>query len=434
MVGPDTASVAGRPMASRAPLVFLLLGSGVSSLGNTMAALAIPWYVLTTTGSAALTGVAAFVNGGVLVISALLGGAAIDRIGARRAIVVADLASGVAVALIPLLAGLDMLPFWALLLFVFAGAILDPPGNAARQALLPDLSEPAGVSAERANAAYTTTLQVTQLVGPPLAGLLIVAVGVGGVLWIDVATFAASVVLLLALVPAPDRRRAAMESSAGREGASVGRYFAEVAEGVSFQLRDPLLRVLALTGTALSLLTPPLLGVVLPVYVRTVFGDPVNLGVLLSAYTAGAIASGIVYTTLADRLPRRATLVHTKLFSVVGVALLALRPPLWGMVLAMALAGLSAGPGPAIANAVYQRRTPPAMRGRVFSALIAFALAGGPLGVLLGGFALEAVGVRATLLGLATAFALVWLWLAVDRALPSLERHTEPGGSGQSGE
>ncbi len=434
MVGPDKAPVAGLPMASRAPLVFLLLGSGVSSLGNTMAALAIPWYVLTTTGSAALTGVAAFVNGGALVISALLGGAAIDRIGARRAVVVADLASGVAVALIPLLAGLDMLPFWALLLFVFAGAILDPPGNAARQALLPDLSEPAGVSAERANAAYTTTLQVTQLVGPPLAGLLIVAVGVGGVLWIDVATFAASVVLLLALVPAPDRRRAAMESSAGREGASVGRYFAEVMEGVSFQLRDPLLRVLALTGTALSLLTPPLLGVVLPVYVRTVFGDPVNLGVLLSAYTAGAIASSVGYTTLADRLPRRATLVHTKLFSVVGVALLVLRPPLWGMILAMALAGLAAGPGPAIANAVYQRRTPPEMRGRVFSALIAFALAGGPLGVLLGGFALETVGVRATLLGLATAFALVWAWLAVDRALPSLERHTEPGGSGPSGE
>ncbi len=410
----------GRPIASKIPLAMLLLGSGISSLGNTMAALAIPWYVLTTTGSAALTGVAASVNGAAVLCAALLGGALIDRLGARRVIIAADVASGVTVALIPLLASAGLLPFWALLLLILAGALLDPPGNAARQTLLPDIAAPAGISGERATAAYTTVLQLTQLAGAPLAGLLILGVGVAGVLWVDVATFAAAAALLLALVPGPVRAATTAVAPDGA-GSIPRRYTREVAEGLQFLLRDPLLRALVLKGAVQSLLGPALLGVVLPVYVLRLFGTPVNLGLLLAAYTAGAIASGALYAVIAPALPRRPILVHSVLGMTLGVGLLALTPPLWLMLVALVLLGLEQGPGPAIFNALVQRRTPPPLRGRVISAVIAFALAGGPAGVLLGGLALELAGLRLTLLALLAGYAATWLVLLRNHALCALD-------------
>ena len=77
--------------------------------------LAIPWFVLQTTGSVAQTGIAAFASAASVGISALLGSAFIDRLGFHRASVVSDLASTAGVALIPLLYATVGLPIWTLL-------------------------------------------------------------------------------------------------------------------------------------------------------------------------------------------------------------------------------------------------------------------------------------------------------------------------------
>ena len=66
------------------------------------------------------------------VLGALLGGAPLDRLGRKRASVLADLASGASVAAIPLLYHTVGLAFWQLLVLVFLGALLDAPGNTAR--------------------------------------------------------------------------------------------------------------------------------------------------------------------------------------------------------------------------------------------------------------------------------------------------------------
>src|SRR5437868_3420409 len=114
-----------------------------------MAFIAIPWFVLQTTGSASKTGLTAAVTALPAVISAFFGGVIVDRIGYRRTSVLADLASGTAVALIPLLSATTGLAFWQLLVLVFIGNLLDAPGATSRLALSPDLAELAGVSLDR---------------------------------------------------------------------------------------------------------------------------------------------------------------------------------------------------------------------------------------------------------------------------------------------
>ena len=90
-------------MTRRAPLYALYVADSISLAGNAVAQLAIPWFVLTTTGSAALTALIVFFNFLPIVISACFGGVIVDRLGFRTTSVVVELASAGAVAAIPLL-------------------------------------------------------------------------------------------------------------------------------------------------------------------------------------------------------------------------------------------------------------------------------------------------------------------------------------------
>jgi len=81
----------------------MLSADAISMAGNAAALVAIPWFVLQTTGSASKTGITAAAGIVPVIISGLLGGPYVDRLGYRRASIIADLTSFAAVAAIPLL-------------------------------------------------------------------------------------------------------------------------------------------------------------------------------------------------------------------------------------------------------------------------------------------------------------------------------------------
>ena len=78
----------------RLPIVALLVANAISIVGNQLTALAIPWFVLLTTGSAARTGLVAAWGTAATVAASFLGGVLVDRLGLKRTSVVTDLASG----------------------------------------------------------------------------------------------------------------------------------------------------------------------------------------------------------------------------------------------------------------------------------------------------------------------------------------------------
>ncbi|HEX5500035.1 MAG TPA: MFS transporter, partial [Thermomicrobiales bacterium] len=206
------------------PLAALLTANAISGVGNVLTALAVPWFVLQTTGSPTQAGVAGFFAIAPVVIASFFGGALVDRLGFKSSSIAADVASGVTVALIPALFARGQLPFWLLLVLVFLGALLDAPGQTARTSLVPDLAERGGVPLERAAAATQVVDRATGLVGAPLAGVLIAAFGAGAALTIDAATFAASAGLVALAVPALASRtrmeRGAIWPNCGRDSGS----------------------------------------------------------------------------------------------------------------------------------------------------------------------------------------------------------------------
>ena len=95
----------------------------ISNIGNNLTALAAPWFVLVTTGSAARTGVVAAAVAVATMLGGFFGGAVVDRIGFKRASIISDLASGFFVALIPTFYYLDMLSFPLLVTLVFLASL-----------------------------------------------------------------------------------------------------------------------------------------------------------------------------------------------------------------------------------------------------------------------------------------------------------------------
>src|SRR6266542_771029 len=152
-----------------------------------MTALALPWFVLKTTGSAGRTGIVLAVE---ILPVALLGvssGSLAARLGARRTMLGTNLLWAVLMSLIPVLHSLALLSFPILLILVFLAGALWTPFYSAQQALLPELVGEDERVLGHASALFQSATRMTYWVGPVLAGLLIAPLGAPTVLLIDAA-------------------------------------------------------------------------------------------------------------------------------------------------------------------------------------------------------------------------------------------------------
>jgi MFS family permease len=410
-------------LRSRAPLLALLAANAVSMTGNALTRVAVPWFVLSTGGSAAQVGLTLFLETLPLFLGSFFGGVLVDKLGHKRSSVVADLASGATLALVPLLHALGALPFGLLLGLVFAGALLDAPGTAARQALVPEAAKGAGEGLERANAAYQTVLRLSALLGPVVGGALVAVVGATGVLLVDAATFALSALVIGALVPGASGGQHSAKSRGETKG-SKG-YAADLAGGLRFVWRTGPLRTVVGATTILTLFASPIYYVILPVYLKQEYGEAMGLGLLFSAFGGGAVLGAVGYGFLGKRISRR-TLY---LLGAFGVALAAAAnvalPPLPVILAASAVVGVAFGPLGALVGVIAGEHSPPELRGRVFGLVAAAVQLATPVGSLLVGYLLEVAPVRVAIAALAAGCAVVALAGPFDPALGKMERSDE---------
>lgn len=377
---------------SRLPLLALVAANAVSLAGNVMATVAVPWFVLVTTGSAAKTGIAAFFTTLPLALGAVVGGTIADRVGHRTTAVLSDVGGATAIAAVPLLHALDELRFPYLLALVFVTSLFDGPGQAAREALLPELAERSGRPLERATSLWVSTEHVAYVVGAPLAGLLIAVIGAPNVLWIDAASFVSAATLVALWVP-----------RVTPHGRLPQAYLADLRAGLRFILRDPIIRNFLVIASLGNMLAAPLAFVFLPVYANEVLESAVALGFLMAAYGIGGITNAVLLEPLVRLFGRRTTYVVAWLSWAALYFVVAALPPLW--VMAVALFATAIGGAGAIEALIRQERTPPELRARVFATQMAALAITAPLGALLGGFAVDAFGLRDGILVIAVANA-----------------------------
>lgn len=368
----------------RRGVVGLFTAQAISMLGSRMSMLALPWFVLVTSGSAARTGLVAFVEMLPFVLVMAFGGPVIDRIGARRTSVLADLASALAVGAIPLLHAGVGLRFEALLVLVAAVGALRGFGDSAKRVLLPAAAAQGGMPLSRATGIEDGISRLATLLGAPAAGVLIVALDAPTVLLVDAATFAVAAVLIGALVPdaaAPPREP----------------YLTALRAGFRWIRRDRLIMSIAVMMFVTNLLDAAQQAVLLPVWGRDVVGSAAAVGVMWGIFGVGAVTGNAVFTVLAPRLPRYGTFLIGMLiggaprFFAPAVTDEVWLPYAVSLVSGFAIAGVNP-----VLGAVEYERVPPEMQARVLGLGLSVSWGGIPLGGLLAGWAVAGLGLTAS--------------------------------------
>ncbi|MFJ9338742.1 MFS transporter [Streptomyces sp. NPDC101733] len=387
------------------PLAALVAVSGISSLGMAMTLVAVPWFVLHSTGSGTRTGLVAAAEVVGLLCSAVLAGPVVDRLPVRAASVGADLLTAAAISLIPLLHAWDALPLPVLIVLVFLVGAARGPADTSKQLLLSGAMEQAGVTAERATGCVEGARRIGMMTGAPLAGLLIATVGPVRTLCADMAAMLLCAVLVTALVPAaPPRTRPA------EGGPRPGSYVEELRTGLRQLRSDRLLGAMAAVLLLTNALDGALNGVLYPAYGTQVLRSSALFGAMVTAVGAGALLGAALYGWAGHRMPRRAVFVGAfVLVGAVRCAALAAEPRVPVLLAALALSGIGSGiVGPLMMSVAFQR-VPEEVRGRVFGLLVAAALAATPLGMLGAGLFLDARGLVPALLGTGALYLVVTL-------------------------
>ncbi|MGW5194139.1 MFS transporter [Kribbella sp. NPDC004138] len=373
---------------NRAPLAAFLVANVVSICGTRVSAIAIPWFVLITTGSPVKTGLVAMAEMAPLVVVKAMGGPLIDKVGARRVSVAADTASTAVVTLVPLLHTLGFLHFPTLLVLVAIAGALRGPGDAAKATLIPDIARAAKVPLERVTGLESTTERLAGFFAYALAGGLITLVGAVNALWIDAASFGICAVLITRWVP-KSATSASKEQGYGRQ----------LLEGWTFLRTDRLLLPLVVMIAVTNLLDAATSTVLLPVWIKEHGYGPGHTSLILTSFGATATLFALLASAIGDRIPRK--LVFTVAFLIAGAprfVAMATDVPIWSLMAVYAVGGIGAGFINPVLGAIQIERIPGHLLGRVNSLSNAACWTGVPLGGVVAGAAVTAIGLAPALL------------------------------------
>ena len=362
----------------------LWLGEAISTLGDQFAMIALPWLALLLTGSPLVLGAVMATMAVPRAVLMVVGGAYVDRLSPRRVMLASNAVRLVAVTGLGVLVLAGAAEIWMLFLFALAFGIADAFFFPAQTAMVPELVS--GEQLQKANGLVQGTAQLSQLVGPALAGVAIALLGTGAgspgqagvaaALLVDGLTFVASLVTLMLITNRPGH------------AASDGSVVHQIAEGVRFVWRAPALRlVMGLSMLANLLIVGPFeVGLPVLAYSRLPEGAAA-FGLMSSAFGGGSLLGMAAAMMLPALPPARFGPIMMLLISLAGLSAAAT-----GLVYTTAVAvvisvliGLFLGYTNLTFMSWVQRRIPRQLMGRVMSLMMFSSLALTPISMAVAG-------------------------------------------------
>lgn len=392
-------------------ILALLVAELVSSLGSQFTSLALPWFVLVTTGSATRM---SLVFAAELAPAALLGipaGVVVQRLGPRAAMLLADAVRAPIVAAIPFLHAVGGLSYGLILGLGALHGLFSAGYFTCQRLILPAVVGEDEPRVAQANSLVEGTTNVTNLAGPALAGIVIGWIGATNVMWLDAASYVAAFALVGGFV------------RVGREVHEDADDAHGVWAGLRYLRRDPLLARVSLSSLVFGFLFPMLTASFPVLAYEQYHHNPRVAGLLLAMIGGGQVVGSLLAFKLVTRVrPMR----------LAALAAVATGPPLWLLVPHVSLAVVAVtlavcGASIPLINAPYlgmlSIRVPRALRGQVLQSLLTINRLAGPLGYVVAGTLFVRAGLHGTyavVAGLAT-FASVNFIVAA----PGLERGQE---------
>jgi len=377
---------------------WMWIGGSISSLGSWLLTLAVPAHIYAVTGSLAKTGLTLAAAYLPLLLLGPVAGALADRWDRRRLMITASLAQAAAVA--TMLLALAPGRYWicyAALAAESSGAALFAPASQARTPAMVGT----GTMLTSANALNALRDGVVRLVGGPLGGILLAAVGIRALICADALSYlvGAGAGLMTSRLPGGQHDRT------GGGVRSVGR---DLRAGLSILASSPAARALLPVTVIFLAANASLSAVLIPFGIQRLGGSRPT-GFLLAALGVGFLLGAPALRLLLDRWPTRSLLAATLAASAASYWLLWHAFSLAAALPAAAAVGLSGSMSLVIPQAAVQRVIPGAALGRISAVFLTGEAAATLAGAITGPLLAQSLGMT----GLAAAASLATLAAAV---------------------
>ena len=361
----------------------------ISTIGDWVLFVALPFYTYGLTGSTLATGAMFMASTLPRLLLGSVAGVFVDRWDRKKTMIVSDVLRGALLLLLLLVHTREQL--WLIYLTAFVMAVVGQFFAPAKSAIIPRLvSQKDLLSANSLNALSDA---LTRLVGAGLGGALMSALGFGSVVWLDAASFLFSA-LMLALIAVPAAPTAATPKagpqSPARQWAAVWREWWAGLQLVKQQ--KVLFALFVVLGVALlgdSMITV----LIVPLVKSLLGGGALQLGWLMTAQGIGGILGGVAAGQLGKLVaPRR--LVSLGLMATALTILALVNLPFLPVALAlMALIGVVSMSWMVSSQTMLQMNVGDQYRGRIFGTFGAISALMSLIGMGLAGMLGDLVGV-----------------------------------------
>ncbi len=375
-------------------------GQLISQVGNWLTLVAQTLLVLHLTHNGLAVGVLAACQFGPVLLLGAWAGLVADRSDKRKLLLLVQVFAMLQSFALAALAFLPSTPVLAIYAVAFVGGVTVAFDNPARRAFVVEMVPEANVqNAVSLNSALMTS---SRIIGPALAGLLIIVAGYGWCFAIDGLSYIAVIVAFWMIDPAELRTAPPAVRAKGQVRAGL-RYARSVPE-----LWIPLVMMAVIGTLAFNF------QVVVPLFVtRTFHGDDGTFTLVYSVLSVGSLVGALAMARRVSVSVRQVVL-GSAAFGV-ALAVFALAPSLAAAFPVALVVGFSSMVFMTTSTAIVQVRADPVMRGRVLALQAIVFLGSTPIGGPLLGAICDRWGPRAGLLvGAAAALAAAGWGLAAD--------------------
>ncbi|MFZ5441567.1 MAG: MFS transporter [Myxococcota bacterium] len=384
MAGGDTATTFRASMALLATRRFgtFWFASLLSNIGTWAQQVAQPWLMLTLSGSAFLVGLDAFAMDAPVWLLTLLGGVLADRRDRRWIIFGFQSVQMLCPTLLVVLVLTGAVQPWMIIALSVVVGVTDALSMPSFASIVPSLVEKEQIGT--AIALNSTQFNLSRILGPALAGVLLAGAGAAWCFGVSAASYVPFILVALwALPSAPPKH----------DGPRPPLF-----SGIGEIVRQPALRGALLTVFITAALCSPLI-TFCPVLVKDAFqAGAGSFSGAIAAFGVGGVLGATVLLGIEGRFERRT--LSTRAGAVYGLLVLcaALTPWLWSLPVVLVFAGVAMAMSNTQANSVLQTVAGPTLRGQAASMLMLAMRGGMSTGSLVTGVTVEAMGVRQALL------------------------------------
>ncbi|OJV91349.1 MAG: hypothetical protein BGO39_26480 [Chloroflexi bacterium 54-19] len=356
------------------------IGALVSNLGGWLQVVAQNWLVLSLTNSAFLLGLVNFIGNSPMLLLSLFGGVVADRNSRKTVLLITQNAQAILMLIMAVLSFFNIINIWMVIVIALGIGIVQAFNSPAYQTIMLDLVRKEDIM--NAIALNSFQFNLTRVIGPGIAGVLVTLVGVAVCFFLNSLSFMAVVgALLLVKLPKPVRiveKRPMWE---------------EIKESLSYLKSQVALSGLLMIASLFSFFITPYL-TLLPVFVQQVFkSGPEDYGILLSAVGVGALTGALLVANISGKLQRRSRFMNWGMLILVGSLFgFSLSTNLILSMVMLALAGGSLVSVNTTLNTIVQSSVPDYLRGRILSIWTLCSVGFMPLGNLQSGIVAQAWG------------------------------------------